>query len=1783
MADNATSTQLQELYVAYFGRAADPAGLDYWTKKGITTSKFAADMYAQAEFKDVYGSLSTESQVNQIYENLFDRAADATGLLYWTQEIDLGNLQLAEIATHLIWAAKNNAGSEDDKTALSNKTDAAIAYTAKVKEDASAILAYQAESTSPWKSGVNIAEAVSYMSGINKDTASTAAGIAASVTTITGNGVPSESANYSLTSNVDDIAGTAGTNKISAGLTSSGANTLNSLDEIDGKGGTDTLNASIATTVIPLSIKNVENINLTFEAAKTVSAVNITGVTKYTNSGSIALGTISNIGDATADLKVADNDQGATFTYKAAALTGTADSIDLELANATGGNTVITTITGAVETVNLTSSTSANSVRLDSDATTLNISGSADLTLGVASTILNQTTTINAGSATGAITLASDNTLAGTAGAVTITGGSGNDALTSEGAASSIDTLSGGSGDDRLIFGADLADADIVNGGAGTDTLVGDDGELAGLTTANNVSNIEVIEASTVLATSLTTANIDSTISSVTLTAGANAGTVVFGAGSNTLKMGTASAGALTVTDTGLATTDTLTINSSTVDSFNNNSVAVNGFETVNFSTGTGTTTTEQDVSTFNVTGDPDSDGLRTAATLNISGKGNFHASGVITVGTDGSGTGTIDASGLTGNLVMDAATAGATTITGGSGNDTILGDSHASTLTGGAGDDAITGGAASDTINGGAGNDTFTLTAAALTTVKDTISGGAGNDTFYGTDTNLASFHVLDGGDGTDTLKLDDLSAVADSQLENNTSIEVITSDATGLSATLDTYAQAMGITTVTLAGTANGGVADTVTIQNDVTNAITVNLDAAVAADTNTIDASTYTGVLTLVAGVDTAINADTGVTSTLTGGTGTADELKLVGDTYTAAQLASVTAIEKFTITNDAAANITIDNGTVADGKTLLVDGRAIVSAANGLTFSAGTEADGIITVHGATGGDAITASLSDLGDTINTYAGADTVSVVAAQLTTLDTIDGGAGTDILSIITTAATLADADFTNVSNMETLTFTSIASSDTDLGAEYTAAGFSTINLAASVTNDLNLDSVTTAQKVNLLAGTDTIDASSMTAALTVNVDSNDLTSGDTITAGTGTSDVLEIDYDSSATAATALNNVTGFETIKFVDGDAANSVTIVDAVVAATKSLTIDATINATTVSTITMSAETNGAVTILGGHGGNTITASASSMGDTITGGSGTDGVTIAVAQLTSADTINGVSGTDTITLSDGGTLSDADFTGVTNFDVLTFSNTATTLVLGSEFEESSIATINDGTGADSITLGAGVTSAATIALSSGNDTVTAEASGAAITFTIAEDNLTSGDTLTGGTGSDILTITFDDETSIDTVSASDMSGVTKIETIKTGGNHVGSLTLSDNNTVSGVLTINAEANTGDAFTLDASAENDGTITYSGGGGVDTVTGTATTATGDTISAGAGADVIDGGLGGDTITGGAGADTFTYTAVGQSTGSARDSITDFTSGTDKFNVTINNSTDTGAATYDCTVQTARAGTSEVQANLSGSIGQVIYDTTNSRMIINGNADNLVTTLDWQIDVNAAATAASTIADGDIIWTITGGSGADTITTGSEADTITTGAGGGTVTAGGGNDTLTFGGGTDTFALAYGGEGIDTIGSFTAGTDIIDFTGTRDVNDAANTDLDVDGFLLFANTDDHAIIDGLTVFAGSSTTAIDAGSYLTAAEIATFLGDLDGSGNGTDNHTVTVGSAADVAYVLVEGAAGNTTLAQVTGGTDTTIDAANVTLIAHFTAAESEDFTSASFSDFA
>ncbi len=58
-------------------------------------------------------------------------------------------------------------------------------------------------------------------------------------------------------------------------------------------------------------------------------------------------------------------------------------------------------------------------------------------------------------------------------------------------------------------------------------------------------------------------------------------------------------------------------------------------------------------------------------------------------------------------------------------------------------------------------------------------------------------------------------------------------------------------------------------------------------------------------------------------------------------------------------------------------------------------------------------------------------------------------------------------------------------------------------------------------------------------------------------------------------------------------------------------------------------------------------------------------------------------------------------------------------------------------------------------------------------------------------------------------------------------------------------------------------------------------------------DVLNGGAGADILIGGAGQDTLTGGAGADAFVFTAIGDSTTSAPDLITDFTHGQDKIDL--------------------------------------------------------------------------------------------------------------------------------------------------------------------------------------------------------------------------------------------------------------------------------------------------
>jgi len=1077
---NATSTQLQELYVAYFGRAADPTGLDYWTEKGITTAKFAADMYAQAEFKNAYGSLSTESQVNQIYKNLFDREADVTGLTYWTQQINLGTLKLAEIATHLIWAAQNNSGSSDDKTALTNRTEAATAFTAKVKESTAGILAYQAESTSPWVSGVNITEAISYLSGIDKDTAHTTAGIAASVATITANGTPATAKTITLTTGVNtgaDFTGGSGADIFNADLSSTGTNTLNALDQLDGGTGVDTLNAVVAANVTPKKITSIETIVGTASGgARTIDLVNSSDETSVTsNSSTGGILTFNNIA-AGAALGATSTAVGATFNYTT---TSGTQSAALAVDGVTGGTTTLEV--DGVETITVTANGSDSAYTLSADAATgtLTFKGAAASTVLLDSVLA--VSNFDASATTGGTTLTviNQSELAATTD-LTVTGGSGNDSFTTTAFTVSDQSLTGGAGNDTFTNTA-LAQADTIDGGDGTDTISTDNTDATTLdnSTTSNITNVETLSISDAFNGTLVTTSVASSINTVTLAFGNNAtaalytgGDAITGpAGSLTVNLGSSGAGydttgqgLLTLTDTGSASTDSLVIDNKMINSttgasvnvFNGQAFTSTGYENVTIDTGAGTGNTEATISTLTITGDDDT----AAQTLTLRGAQAIDFATSIT--GNSSGLLTIDASALTaqasGTTTFDIASTtlgagGTASIIGSEGEDIIgtLGN-YAHTVKGGGEDDSITGGTSADYFQGDAGNDTI-----AGGNGNDTILGGVGNDLITpGTGTKIS----VDGGAGNDTVNLD-------SSLSTN-----------------DTVVGGAGTDVLAIDAAA------TATSSQGVSGFETLRFDTA-AIDQDMVQFTANTGFTKLVNNVAGA-NSISNVGSTI-------DTLAALdgSTTLTFARLLDNTS-NSLTVENSADAAATITTLTVDEEETITLADGAATAAASSLT---------ITTLHAE---DVVTLNITGKGNKVITNA-------IQAQATAyLTTVDASTATGTVDVDATNATLA------------LTMTGPSSKAATLEGGSGADTITTGSAADSVIGNAGADVISTK------GGADSIDAGGGADTITPGegADSIDAGSGlDSIvlTESTSAADQVQLTTVYNSSSDSARNTVTG------------------------------------------------------------------------------------------------------------------------------------------------------------------------------------------------------------------------------------------------------------------------------------------------------------------------------------------------------------------------------------------------------------------------------------------------------------------------------------------------------------------------------------------------------------------------------------------------------------------------------------------------------------------------------
>ena len=115
---------IQGVYVALFGRPADPAGLAFFnnaTGNGANLSAIG-DLAATKEYTDRFAGLSSNAIVNSIYQSLFNRDAEPGGLAFFVDALTRGTLTINNIAIAILDGALGN-----DKTIVDAKIASANA------------------------------------------------------------------------------------------------------------------------------------------------------------------------------------------------------------------------------------------------------------------------------------------------------------------------------------------------------------------------------------------------------------------------------------------------------------------------------------------------------------------------------------------------------------------------------------------------------------------------------------------------------------------------------------------------------------------------------------------------------------------------------------------------------------------------------------------------------------------------------------------------------------------------------------------------------------------------------------------------------------------------------------------------------------------------------------------------------------------------------------------------------------------------------------------------------------------------------------------------------------------------------------------------------------------------------------------------------------------------------------------------------------------------------------------------------------------------------------------------------------------------------------------------------------------------------------------------------------------------------------------------------------------------------------------------------------------------
>lgn len=494
---------VQKIYIAFYQRPADPAGLRYWAQRmdaaggnqAAVIDAFASSPEAVALYGVINGT-TIGAVIDKIYMALFNRAPDEAGKKFYVDGFNAGKFTAGSITLSVLGGAQN-----DDAVAVSNKLSVANEFTKQVDGremtnvdfgtgsifnatyagDADAVAAraiLKAVTSSP--------STVLNASQVTEQLQTKIADAGDAILTITG------ADTFTLTVNQDvKTAHIFEAPIFTSTTTGNQIQTLTSVDKLTGTSATDdVLNATLngtETTTKP-TMTGVENANITSIAASVFDAANVTGVTSIGSVDSSANLTIRNLAaGANGQVKSSAVGVHTLVQYANAAVAGTSDAVTLNLSNIGRGTTAANATVinlrgetaGGFETINVVSSGGASRLNdLTSDAgaglgvgpaaataalRTLNVSGDSNLRID---NQLTNVTTVDANAFKGNLRVTLD--------------------------ATKTMTVTGGTGNDTFIFAAGLNTSDTVNGGDGRDTIsVTTNTALAD---GNKLSNVEILQ-----------------------------------------------------------------------------------------------------------------------------------------------------------------------------------------------------------------------------------------------------------------------------------------------------------------------------------------------------------------------------------------------------------------------------------------------------------------------------------------------------------------------------------------------------------------------------------------------------------------------------------------------------------------------------------------------------------------------------------------------------------------------------------------------------------------------------------------------------------------------------------------------------------------------------------------------------------------------------------------------------------------------------------------------------------------------------------------------------------------------------------------------------------------------------------------------------------------------------------------------------------------------------------------------------------------------------------------